>query len=63
MNTMVLAELSMLVLFITTLLLVIASKKATGRDKLIWFLMSFMFPFVGYLIFYFYRITSRHLDK
>ncbi|NMP32009.1 hypothetical protein HII17_10560 [Thalassotalea sp. M1531] len=58
MNTTGIAELLTLVLFIITLAIVVRSK-TSSNDKLIWFILSFAFPFVGFVVFYFFRVKSK----
>ncbi|TWX65996.1 hypothetical protein ESZ36_17010 [Colwellia demingiae] len=36
----------------------LASKKAKGMHKLIWFLMSFFISWIGYLVYYFVVIKD-----
>jgi len=46
-----------MILFIMTLLRVLTSRVET-KDKWVWFIVSFMFPFVGFILFYLLRIKK-----
>jgi len=58
MNTTGFVEFLMLVLFLVTLVIVI-TRKTNGKDKLIWFTLAFIFPFVGFIVFYYFRIKGQ----
>lgn len=61
MNMTGIVELLTLVLFIITLAIVIRSK-TSGNDKLIWFILSFAFPFGGFVLFYLFRVKKQRLE-
>jgi hypothetical protein len=47
--------------FITLLPCIMAlfSKKVAGTDKVVWFLLSFIFSWVGYLSYYFLEVKRK----
>lgn len=53
-----------LFLFIVTLLpglMALFSQKVHGTDKVVWFLLSFIFSWVGYLLYY-YLVVKKKLE-
>ena len=57
-NATLIGELLGLVLFLTPLIWSLSSRKVKGLDKLIWFSMSLVFSWLGFLVFYYVRVKE-----
>lgn len=44
-------------------LVALFSSKATGADKALWFILSFIFSWIGYLLFYYLVIKKKSIKS
>ena len=63
MMEIILAPILILALTILPWTLALASKKASGTHKLVWFLMSFFISWLGYFVYYFLVIRDLHNNQ
>jgi len=44
-------------------LVALFSSKATGTDKAVWFILSFIFSWIGYVLFYYLAIKKKSIKS
>jgi uncharacterized membrane protein YhaH (DUF805 family) len=52
----------MFCIFVLPWLMALFSKKAKGTEKAVWFLLSFIFSWLGYILYY-YLVIKKNLEN